>query len=332
MLPAAQDEAPQNSKAFGSHRTPEAFFITAPDLCMSDDGAAQKTTAPKARSPSPHFTREEKKMNENNRLRLAMQKSGRLSDDSQDLLERCGLKVRFHSQRLLAVAENMPVEILRVRDDDIPGLVMDGVVDLGIIGENVLEETVLARRSQGEEPKFHMLKRFDFGGCRLSVAIPTDETWGGLESLNGRRIATSYPQLLKRCFDERGLTFKPCLLTGSVEVEVVYRSKACLIAKAEPFDNEKAALVERLLVRMQGVARARECKYIMLHAPKAKLAEITKLLPGAEHPTILPLAGSTDHVALHMVSRESLFWETMEGLKALGASSILVLPIEKMME
>ena len=218
MLPAAQDEAPQNSKAFGSHRTPEAFFITAPDLCMSDDGAAQKTTAPKARSPSPHFTREEKKMNENNRLRLAMQKSGRLSDDSQDLLERCGLKVRFHSQRLLAVAENMPVEILRVRDDDIPGLVMDGVVDLGIIGENVLEETVLARRSQGEEPKFHMLKRFDFGGCRLSVAIPTDETWGGLESLNGRRIATSYPQLLKRCFDERGLTFKPCLLTGSVEV------------------------------------------------------------------------------------------------------------------
>ena len=218
MLPAAQDEAPQNSKAFGSHRTPEAFFITAPDLWMSDDGAAQKTTAPKARSPSPHFTKEEKKMTENNRLRLAMQKSGRLSDDSQDLLERCGLKVRFHSQRLLAVAENMPVEILRVRDDDIPGLVMDGVVDLGIIGENVLEETVLARRSQGEEPKFRMLKRFDFGGCRLSVAIPTDETWGGLESLNGRRIATSYPQLLKRCFDERGLTFKPCLLTGSVEV------------------------------------------------------------------------------------------------------------------
>ena len=218
MLPAAQDEAPQNSKAFGSHRTPEAFFITAPDLWMSDDGAAQKTTAPQARSPSPHFTKEEKKMTENNRLRLAMQKSGRLSDDSQDLLERCGLKVRFHSQRLLAVAENMPVEILRVRDDDIPGLVMDGVVDLGIIGENVLEETVLARRSQGEEPKFHMLKRFDFGGCRLSVSIPTDETWGGLESLNGRRIATSYPQLLKRCFDERGLTFKPCLLTGSVEV------------------------------------------------------------------------------------------------------------------
>lgn len=299
-------------------------------------------------------------MTDTNRLRIAMQKSGRLSDDSQDLLESCGLKVRFHSQRLLAVAANMPVEILRVRDDDIPGLVMDGVVDLGIIGENVLEETLLARKNQGETTQFRLLRRFDFGDCRLSIAIPTDETWQGLESLNGRRIATSYPNLLKRCFDERQLQFLPCLLTGSVEVapragladaicdlvstgatleanglkevEVVYRSKACLIAKPEPLSASKEALVEKLLVRMQGVSRARECKYIMLHAPKDKLDQVVALLPGAEHPTILPLAGSSDHVALHMVSRESLFWETMEQLKALGASSILVLPIEKMME
>ena len=299
-------------------------------------------------------------MTETNRLRLALQKSGRLSDDSQELLESCGLKVRFHSQRLLAVAENMPVEVLRVRDDDIPGLVMDGVVDLGIIGENVLEECVLGRQASGDPADFRTLKRFDFGGCRLSIAIPTDAEWTGLESLNGRRIATSYPNLLKRAFEKRGLTFKPCLLTGSVEVapragladaicdlvstgatleanglkevEVIYESKACLIARTGEFDAEKTALIERLLVRMQGVARARECKYIMLHAPKQKLAEITKLLPGAEHPTILPLAGTDDHVALHMVSRESLFWETMEELKALGASSILVLPIEKMME
>ena len=299
-------------------------------------------------------------MTDTNRLRIAMQKSGRLSDDSQDLLESCGLKVRFHSQRLLAVAENMPVEILRVRDDDIPGLVMDGVVDLGIIGENVLEETLLARKNLGETPQFRLLRRFDFGDCRLSIAIPTDETWQGLASLNGRRIATSYPNLLKRCFDERQLQFLPCLLTGSVEVapragladaicdlvstgatleanglkevEVVYRSKACLIAKPEPLSTSKEALVEKLLVRMQGVSRARECKYIMLHAPKDKLDQVVALLPGAEHPTILPLAGSSDHVALHMVSRESLFWETMEQLKALGASSILVLPIEKMME
>ncbi|WP_443743691.1 ATP phosphoribosyltransferase [Sutterella sp.] len=299
-------------------------------------------------------------MIENNRLRVAMQKSGRLSEESQDLLTRCGVKVRFHSQRLLAVAENMPIEVLRVRDDDIPGLVMDGVVDLGIIGENVLEETVLARRSQGENPQFRMLKRFDFGGCRLAIAIPTDEEWKGTADLDGKRIATSYPHLLKRYFDERGLTFLPCLLTGSVEVapragladaicdlvstgatleanglkevEEVYRSKACLIARADSMGEDKEALVKRLLVRMQGVGRAKECKYIMLHAPKAKLAEITKLLPGAEHPTILPLEGDDSRVALHMVSSEELFWETMEGLKALGASAILVLPIEKMME
>lgn len=299
-------------------------------------------------------------MIENNRLRVAMQKSGRLSEDSQDLLTRCGVKVRFHSQRLLAVAENMPIEVLRVRDDDIPGLVMDGVVDLGIIGENVLEETVLARRSQGQNPQFRMLKRFDFGGCRLAIAIPTDEEWKGTADLDGKRIATSYPHLLKRYFDERGLTFLPCLLTGSVEVapragladaicdlvstgatleanglkevEEVYRSKACLIARADSMGEEKEALVKRLLVRMQGVGRAKESKYIMLHAPKAKLAEITKLLPGVEHPTILPLEGDDSRVALHMVSSEELFWETMEGLKALGASAILVLPIEKMME
>lgn len=301
-----------------------------------------------------------KHMTDTNRLRIAMQKSGRLSDDSQDLLERCGLKVRFHAQRLLAVSENMPVEILRVRDDDIPGLIMDGVVDLGIIGENVLEETVLERLSQGENPQYRVLRRFDFGDCRLSIAIPSDQAWDGLESLNGRRIATSYPHLLKRCFDKRGLSFRPCHLTGSVEVapragladaicdlvstgatleanglkevDVVYRSKACLIAKQEPLDADKAALVDKLLVRMQGVTQARECKYIMLHAPKDRLDDVVRLLPGAEHPTILPLAGSDDHVALHMVSRESLFWETMEQLKDLGASSILVLPIEKMME
>jgi ATP phosphoribosyltransferase len=299
-------------------------------------------------------------MLDNSRLRIAIQKSGRLSDDSRELLARCGIKINLHTQRLIALAENMPIDILRVRDDDIPGLVMDGVVDLGIIGENVLEEELLTRRAQGEDPRYFTLRRLDFGGCRLSLATPVDEPWDGPAALNGKRIATSYPHLLKRYLDQKGVQFKSCLLNGSVEVapragladaicdlvstgatleanglrevEVVYRSKACLIAKSEPLDADKEALVEKLLVRMQGVSRARECKYIMLHAPKAKLAEVTALLPGAEHPTILPLAGSDDHVALHMVSSESLFWETMEELKALGASSILVLPIEKMME
>ena len=279
-------------------------------------------------------------MTDNTRLRIAMQKSGRLSDDSRELLARCGIKINLHTQRLIAMAENMPIDILRVRDDDIPGLVMDGVVDLGIIGENVLEEELLNRRAQGEDPRYFTLRRLDFGGCRLSLATPVDEAWDGPLSLNGKRIATSYPHLLKRYLDQKGICFKSCLLNGSVEVapragladaicdlvstgatleanglrevEVIYRSKACLIQRDGEMEESKQQLIDKLLTRIQG--------------------EVIALLPGAERPTILPLAGDQQRVAMHMVSSETLFWETMEKLKALGASSILVLPIEKMME
>ncbi|GLX62158.1 ATP phosphoribosyltransferase [Proteus sp. DFP240708] len=294
------------------------------------------------------------------RLRIAMQKSGRLSDDSRALLARCGIKINLNQQRLIAYAENMPIDILRVRDDDIPGLVMDGVVDLGIIGENVLEEELLKRRSQGENPNYLTLRRLDFGGCRLSLATPVDFDYQGVECLNNTRIATSYPNLLKRYLDQKGIKFKSCLLNGSVEVapragladsicdlvstgatleanglkevEVIYRSKACLIQRDGDMETDKQALIDRLLTRIQGVIQARESKYIMLHAPSDCLEDVIALLPGAERPTILPLAGDQNRVAMHMVSSETLFWETMEKLKALGASSILVLPIEKMME
>lgn len=294
------------------------------------------------------------------RLRIAMQKSGRLSDESRALLARCGIKINLNQQRLIAYAENMPIDILRVRDDDIPGLVMDGVVDLGIIGENVLEEELLKRRSQGENPSYLTLRRLDFGGCRLSLATPVDFDYQGAECLNNTRIATSYPNLLKRYLDQKGIKFKSCLLNGSVEVapragladsicdlvstgatleanglkevEVIYRSKACLIQRDGEIEADKQALIDRLLTRIQGVIQARESKYIMLHAPSDCLEDVIALLPGAERPTILPLAGDQNRVAMHMVSSETLFWETMEKLKALGASSILVLPIEKMME
>ncbi len=254
----------------------------------------------------------------------------------------------------------MPIDILRVRDDDIPGLVMDGVVDLGIIGENVLEEELLSRRAQGEDPRYFTLRRLDFGGCRLSLATPLDAEYTGPQSLQDARIATSYPHLLKQYLDKQGVRFKSCLLNGSVEVapragladaicdlvstgatleanglrevEVIYRSKACLIQRDGEMPEAKQQLIDRLMTRIQGVIQARESKYIMLHAPSEKLDEIVALLPGAERPTILPLAGAQNRVAMHMVSSETLFWETMEKLKALGASSILVLPIEKMME
>ncbi|HDR1555543.1 TPA: ATP phosphoribosyltransferase, partial [Pasteurella multocida] len=252
-----------------------------------------------------------------------------------------------------------PIDILRVRDDDIPGLVFDGVVDLGIIGENVLEEEELTRQAAGETVNYKKLRRLDFGGCRLSIAIPQDEAYNGISDLKNARIATSYPNLLKRYMQQQGVDFKTCSLTGSVEVapragladaicdlvssgatleanglkevEIIYRSKSCLIQRAAELSPEKQALVDKLLTRIQGVQQAAESKYIMLHAPKEKLEEITALLPGVENPTILPLAHDNSKVAMHVVSQENLFWETMEQLKDAGASSILVLPIEKMM-
>ncbi|UAY77747.1 ATP phosphoribosyltransferase [Pasteurella canis] len=299
-------------------------------------------------------------MIESKRLRIAMQKSGRLSQESQALLKQCGVKINLQEQRLIAYAENMPIDILRVRDDDIPGLVFDGVVDLGIIGENVLEEEELVRQAAGESVNYKKLRRLDFGGCRLSIAIPQDENYNDVSDLKNARIATSYPNLLKRYMQQQGVDFKTCSLTGSVEVapragladaicdlvssgatleanglkevEVIYRSKSCLIQRAAELSPEKQALVNKLLTRIQGVQQAAESKYIMLHAPKEKLEEITALLPGVENPTILPLAHDDSKVAMHVVSQEVLFWETMEQLKEAGASSILVLPIEKMME
>ncbi|WP_392551653.1 ATP phosphoribosyltransferase [Orbus wheelerorum] len=299
-------------------------------------------------------------MLDNSRLRIAMQKSGRLSDESKKLLAQCGIKINLQEQRLIAFAENMPIDILRVRDDDIPGLVIDGVVDIGIVGENVLEEEVLDRKAEGQNPQFKQLRRLDFGACRLSIAAPRDFDYQGPKCLQDLRIATTYPHLLKRYLAEYNVTFNTCLLNGSVEVapragladvicdlvssgatleanglkeiEVIYQSKACLIQRSGELSSDKQALVDKLLTRIQGVIQARESKYIMLHAPTDALEKIVALLPGAEDPTILPLANEKNRVALHMVSTESLFWETMEKLKALGASSILVLPIEKMME
>ncbi|UUM29626.1 ATP phosphoribosyltransferase [Vibrio japonicus] len=294
------------------------------------------------------------------RLRIAIQKKGRLSKESQALLKKCGVKFNVMGERLVVHSENMPIDLLLVRDDDIPGLIMDGVVDLGFIGENELEEVRLDREALGEPSEFTTLRRMDFGGCRLSIAIDKDEEYNGPQDLANKRIATTYPHLLKAYMDEQGVPFSTCMLTGSVEVapragladaiadlvstgatleanglkeaEVIFQSKATLIQRVGQFDADKQALIEKLLTRMQGVQQAKESKYIMLHAPVEKLEQVKDLLPGAEDPTVLPLSADKQKVAVHLVSTENLFWETMEGLKELGASSILVLPIEKMME
>ncbi|UAA37741.1 ATP phosphoribosyltransferase [Paraneptunicella aestuarii] len=298
-------------------------------------------------------------MSESSRLRIAVQKSGRLSEKSISLLKAIGIKLAIQDRLLMAHSTNMPIDLMRVRDDDIPGLVMDGVVDLGFIGENELEEKMLERQAAGKCYEFTTLRQLDYGGCRLSIAVPSEWNYQDVYSLSGKTVATTYPYLLERYFKEQNVDANVVMLTGSVEVapragladaicdlvstgatleanglkeqEEIFYSKAVLIQKPKPLSPEKQQLIDKLLPRINGVLQAKESKYIMLHAPKDKLNEVQALLPGAETPTVLPLAADTGHVAIHVVSPETLFWETMEKLKALGCSSILVLPIEKMM-
>lgn len=294
------------------------------------------------------------------RLRIAIQKSGRLTDDTEKLFKNCGIKITESRDHLLAHAENLPIDILRVRDDDIPGLVMDHVVDWGIVGQNVLEETTMQREVDGLPTAYKEVMKLNYGDCRLSVAIPNEMQYSSLKDLDGLKIATTYPFLLKRKLKEQGISFKPVLLTGSVEVapragladaicdlvctgatlhanglrevDTIYESKAVLIGREQDLYPEKQAIADLIIPRLKGVMAARESKYIMMNAPRAKLSEIKAILPGAENPSIIELEGNPDRVALHVVSREKLFWETMESLKALGATSILVVPIEKMLD
>lgn len=298
-------------------------------------------------------------MSDSTRLKIAVQKKGRLSDDSIALLKAIGIKLQIRDRLLIAHSTNQPIDLLLVRDDDIPGLVMDGVVDMGFIGENELEEKMLERQSSNRPAEFKTLRRLDYGGCRLSIAIPNEMKYDNIKTLNGTKVATTYPYLLERYFNANNINAQAVMLTGSVEVapragvadaicdlvstgatleanglreqEVIFESKAVLIQRSQPLSDDKQALVNRLLPRVDGVMQAKESKYIMLHAPKAYLEQVKSLLPGAENPTVLPLAGNDETVAIHVVSSETLFWETMEKLKSLGCSSILVMPIEKMM-
>ncbi|MBE0366169.1 ATP phosphoribosyltransferase [Pseudoalteromonas ulvae UL12] len=299
-------------------------------------------------------------MTDSTRLRIAIQKSGRLSKDCQDLLKQLGVKLELREQRLIAHATNMPIDVLRVRDDDIPGLVMDGVCDLGIVGENVLVEAQAERARQSLPSDVNKLAKLDFGYCRLALAWPQELGAQSKQWFEGKRIATTYPEILSQYLARENIKASVVMLTGSVEVapragladaicdlvstgatleanglmqgETILESNACLIQNPALQDDAKLSLINKLLPRLRGVKQAKESKYIMLHAPKARLDEICALLPGTGQPTVLALAGSEELVALHMVSSETLFWETMESLKTLGASSILVMPIEKMME
>lgn len=294
------------------------------------------------------------------RLRIAIQKSGRLTDDTERLFDHAGIKVTESRDHLLAHAQNLPIDILRVRDDDIPGLVMDHVVDWGIVGQNVLEETRMQRIVDSLRTGFSKVMDLNYGFCRLSLAVPQEFEWEGVKDMEGLKIATTYPFLLKKKFAEYGVNIKTVMLTGSVEVapragladaicdlvctgatlqqnglkevETIFESQAILIARDQKLYPEKQAIADLIIPRLKGVIAAKESKYIMMNAPRDRLAEITAILPGAENPSIIELEGTKDRVAMHVVSREKVFWETMEQLKELGATSILVVPIEKMLE
>jgi ATP phosphoribosyltransferase len=299
------------------------------------------------------------RMTTDSRIKIAVQKSGRLTEHSLELLVRCGLSYSRGKDQLICYGENMPVDVLLVRDDDIPRLVQEDICDLGIVGMNIIEERRLELVEQGEEELFTEIGRLDFGQCRLSFGLPAGVPFTGPEQLDGKRIATTYPRILKDYLKRHGVSAHIVPFSGAVEIApslgkadlicdlvssgatlrahqlyeaaVILESRAALIKTPKAISGEKAEWLERLLLRIQGVLQVKESKYIMLHAPRSALKAITALLPGAEAPTIIPLEGRDDKVAVHAVCRENVFWETLEELKKAGASSMLVLPVEKML-
>lgn len=298
-------------------------------------------------------------MDKASRLKVALQKSGRLTDNSLDLMVRCGLKYSRGKDQLMCYGENMPLDLLFVRDDDIPDLVQQDVCDLGIVGLNVIEEKRLAFEAKGVQPLFDQLMTLDYGKCRLAIAVPDGVEYKDARSMHGKRIATTYPNILARYLRQRDVQAEIVTLSGAVEIaprlgradficdlvstgstllanhlweaETILESQAAIITTPVPVSPEKQDWIHRLTMRIDGVQQVKESKYIMLHAPRSKLADIRKLLPGSESPTIVPLDGSGDKVAVHAVCRENVFWETLESLKGAGASAILVLPVEKML-
>jgi ATP phosphoribosyltransferase len=289
------------------------------------------------------------------RLHIAIQKSGRLSDQSRGLLRDAGLRIQNGKNELTARVENFPADLMFVRDDDIPTFVSDGVCEYGIVGENVLQEFALGEA----EPRFEVLASLGFGRCTLKLAAPEATPYEGPVSLEGTRIATSYPRIVQSFLDSNGVSATVVKMNGAVElaprlqiapficdlvstgatleanglrpVQTVYESQAVLIRTRKAIAPAKLEQGDQLLSRIEGVLATKESKYIMLNAPGEALRDITAILPGAEAPTILPLHGRAGHFAVHAVCQESVFWETLQKLKAAGASAILVLPIEKMM-
>lgn len=280
-------------------------------------------------------------------LRIAVQAKGRLFEETMALFEESDIKLSSYKRTLLVQSTNFPIEVLFLRDDDIPQSVATGVADLGIVGENEYVE---------KKEDAVLVKRLGFSKCRLSLAMPKDIDYTGIEWFDGKKVATSYPVILKEYMKSKGVNAEVHVITGSVEVapgigladaifdivssgstlvsnrlkevEVVMKSEALLIANKDLSEDKKEVLNE-MLFRMDAVKAAEDKKYVLMNAPKDKLEEIIAVLPGMKSPTVMPLA-QEDWCSVHTVLDEKRFWEIIGKLKALGAEGILVLPIEKM--
>lgn len=280
-------------------------------------------------------------------LRIAVQSKGRLFDDTMNLLAEADIKINAGKRTLLVQSPNFPIEILYLRDDDIPQSVAGGVADIGVVGENEFVE-------RGEDAE--IVSRLGFSRCRLSLAIPKDILYTGPEWFNGKKIATSYPGILRHYMDEKGISADIHVITGSVEispgigladgifdivssgstlvsnnlreVEVVMQSEALLIGNKQMSD-EKKQILQEMLFRFEAVRSAEDKKYVRMNAPKARLKEIIDVLPGLKSPTVIPLADE-EWCSVHTVLDQKRFWDIIGKLKEMGAQGILVTPIEKM--
>ncbi|MFO0028758.1 MAG: ATP phosphoribosyltransferase [Pseudomonadota bacterium] len=297
-------------------------------------------------------------MTTRDRLRIAMQKSGRLTEPSQALLAQCGLKFRVSRDKLFCYGETLPVDLLLVRDDDIPGMIAQGVADLGFVGRNVLAEQAGELARDPALAPLAEIRALGFGGCRLSIAVPNEDRYESPADLAGQRIATSYPNLLRQWLAAHGVEASVVMLNGSVEiaprlgtadsicdlvssggtlaanqlreVATILQSEAVLAGTATPPADARGEFLDLLLRRLDGVLAVKDSKLVMLHAPRHAVEAIARLLPGDARPSVMPLEGSDD-VALQAVCRGAVTWNHLEAMKAAGARSLLVLPVEKML-
>ncbi|WP_058834785.1 ATP phosphoribosyltransferase [Luteimonas abyssi] len=290
------------------------------------------------------------------RLRIAIQKSGRLGEPSRALLTACGLDFRESRDRLFCYGETLPIDLLLVRDDDIPGLLADGVCDLGIVGRNVLAEQSAEREASGLAEVARELRALGFGGCRLDIAVPDEWEWTGPEQFAGRRIATSYPHLVRAWLSEQGVQADVVVLSGSVEiaprlgqadaicdlvssgatlaanqlkaVQTLLRSEAVLAGPTRAFADARADLMALLLRRMDGVMRLRDSRLLMFQAQPDAVSRLLQLLPDAEAPTVMRVDGQ-DTLALQALCHGAMTWQRLEELRGAGARGLMVLPVER---